>query len=56
MADKSAIFRPGQNGAPQRPRLLEQVHEAIRRRYFSHRTEEAYVRRIAPATYFTGSL
>ncbi len=26
-----------------RPRLLERVHEAIRRRYYSPRTEEAYV-------------
>jgi integron integrase len=27
----------------ERPRLLDEVHEAIRRRYFSRRTEEAYV-------------
>ena len=36
------------------PRLLEQVHEAIRRRYFSRRTEEAYVHRIKRFIYFSG--
>jgi len=36
-----------------RPRLLDQVHEAIRRRYFSRRTEEAYVHWIKRFIYFS---
>ena len=36
------------------PRLREQVHEAIRRRYFSRRTEEAYVHWIKRFIYFSG--
>ncbi len=36
-----------------RPRLLDQVHEAIRRRYFSRRTEEAYVHWIERFIYFS---
>ncbi len=39
---------------PQRPRLLEQVHEAICRRYFSRRTEEAYAHWIRRFIYFSG--
>ena len=38
----------------ERPRLLQQVHEAIRRRYFSRRTEEAYVHWIKRFVYFHG--
>jgi integron integrase len=34
--------------------LLEQVHEAIRRRYFSRRTEQAYVHWIRRFIYFHG--
>jgi integrase len=34
--------------------LLEQVHIASRRRYFSRRTEEAYVHWIKRFIYFTG--
>jgi len=41
-----------QGGRP--PRLLEQVHNAIRRRYFSPRTEEAYVHWIKRFIYFSG--
>ena len=41
-------------GATGRPRLLVQVHEAIRRRYFSRRTEEAYVHWIKRFIYFSG--
>jgi site-specific recombinase XerD len=37
-----------------RPRLLTQVHEAIRRRYYSRRTEEAYVHWIKRYIYFSG--
>jgi hypothetical protein len=42
MDDKSTGSGPA-SGAPRPPRLLDQVHAAIRRRYFSRRTEEAYV-------------
>ena len=31
-----------------------QVHEALRRRYYSHRTEEAYVHWIKRYIYFSG--
>jgi hypothetical protein len=37
-----------------RPRLLAQVDEASRRRYYSHRTEEAYVHWIKRYIYFSG--
>ncbi|OGA26830.1 MAG: integrase [Betaproteobacteria bacterium RIFCSPLOWO2_02_FULL_65_24] len=37
-----------------RPRLLERVHEAIRRRYYSPRTEEAYVHWIRRYIFFNG--
>ena len=36
------------------PRLLERVHEAIRVRHYSRRTEEAYVRLIKRLIYFHG--
>jgi integrase-like protein len=41
------------SSARPRPRLLEQVHDAIRRRYFSRRTEEACVHRIKRFIYFS---
>jgi integron integrase len=41
-------------GAQTPPRLLDQVHEAIRRRYFSRRTEQAYVHWLKRFIYFTG--
>jgi site-specific recombinase XerD len=37
-----------------RPRLLDQVRETIRRKYYSRRTEEAYVFWIRRFIYFTG--
>ena len=37
-----------------RPRLLDRVHEAIRRRYYSRRTEEAYVHWIKRFIVFNG--
>jgi hypothetical protein len=36
------------------PRLREHVHEAIRRRYFSRRTEQAYVHWIKRFIYYSG--
>ena len=36
------------------PRLLTLVHEAIRRKYYSRRTEEAYVHWIKRFIYFHG--
>ncbi len=36
------------------PRLLDRVHEAIRRRYYSRRTEEAYVHWIRRFIFFNG--
>ena len=38
----------------QQPRLMEQVHYAVRRRYFSPRTEEAYRYWIRQYIYFNG--
>lgn len=57
MSDKSN--EPGDPGAAggaqaNRPRLLDQVHEAIRRRYFSRRTEEAYRYWIRRFVFFCG--
>ena len=37
-----------------RPRLLQRVHEAIRVRHYSQRTEEAYVHWIKRLIYFHG--
>ena len=37
-----------------RPRLLDRVHQAIRRRYYSPRTEEAYVHWIKRFIFFNG--
>jgi integrase len=52
MADVSASSDSESSGT--RPRLLVQVHEAIRRRYYSRRTEEAYVHWIRRYIYFSG--
>jgi len=41
-------------GERPRPRLLDEVHEAIRRRYFSRRTEEAYVHWIKRFIFYSG--
>lgn len=38
----------------QKPRLLEAVHQAIRRLHYSRRTEEAYVGWIRQFIYWTG--
>jgi len=51
---KSSPALPPESVEPRRPRLLEQVHEAIRRRYFSRRTEEAYAHWIKRFIYFSG--
>lgn len=37
-----------------KPRLLDQVHEAIRRLHYSRRTEEAYVHWIRRFIFWTG--
>lgn len=52
MGDKSVSSDFASAG--ERPRLLVQVHEAIRRRYYSRRTEEAYVHWIKRFIYFSG--
>lgn len=46
----------GQNAGREiaRPRLLDRVHEAIRRRYYSRRTEEAYIHWIKRFIIFSG--
>jgi integron integrase len=57
MSDESreSLQVPQAGSAEQRrPRLLDQVHEAIRRRYFSRRTEEAYAHWIKRFIYFSG--
>jgi len=42
--------------APRPPRLLDQVHEAIRRLHYSRRTEEAYVHWIKRFIYWSAKL
>jgi len=49
-SENCAGVAPGQRS----PRLLEQVHEAVRRLYLSPRTEEAYVHWIKRFIYFSG--
>jgi len=44
----------GQTLQKQKPRLLEQVHQAIRRLHYSRRTEEAYVGWIKKFIYWSG--
>ena len=51
---ESTIMVPPEGIEPRKPRLLEQVHEAIRRRYFSRRTEEAYAHWIKRFIHFSG--
>ncbi len=51
---ESLIALPAEGVELRRPRLLDQVHEAIRRRYFSRRTEEAYVHWIKRSFIFRG--
>lgn len=54
MIEKSTPSKPTLPDASPRPRLLEQVHETARRRYFSRRTEDAYVYWIRKFIFFTG--
>src|SRR5258708_34660901 len=51
---ESTTVAPPKGVEPRKPHLLEQVHEAIRRRYFSRRTEEAYVHWIRRFIHFSG--
>ena len=44
----------GESGTNTRPRLLDQVRDAVRRRHYSLRTEEAYVYWIRRFIYFSG--
>ena len=54
MAEESAGSNPAGVEASGRPRLLDQVRETIRRKYYSRRTEEAYVHWIKRFVYFYG--
>ena len=54
MTEKSAQSDSVADGPAKPARLLVQVHEAVRRRYFSRRTEEAYVHWIKRFIYFSG--
>ena len=45
---------PGQGDKKTAPRLLDQLRETIRRRYYSRRTEEAYVHWVRRFIYFSG--
>ena len=54
MSGESTKSGGGSGAARTQPLLLDQVHNAIRRRYFSRRTEEAYVRWIKRFIYFHG--
>jgi integrase len=46
---ESTIVVPAEGVEPRRPRLLEQVHEAIRRRYFSRPVPQRAIREAAYA-------
>jgi site-specific recombinase XerD len=56
MGEESGALRegPGQGDKKTAPRLLDQLREAIRRRYYSRRTEEAYVHWVRRFIYFSG--
>ncbi|MEW5862538.1 MAG: phage integrase N-terminal SAM-like domain-containing protein [Pseudomonadota bacterium] len=54
MSDQSNSSEGTAPDGPRRPRLLEQVHEAIRRNHYSRRTEGAYVHWIRRFIYSTG--
>jgi len=47
-------FPGGETPQGRKPRLLEQVHEAVRRLHYSRRTEEAYVHWIRRFIYWSG--
>ena len=51
MAEESTGSNPAGIEASARPRLLDQVRETIRRKYYSRRTEEAYVHWIKRSMY-----
>ena len=51
MHDQGAKSLPAEAG---RPRLLDVVRDAIRRRHYSYRTEETYVRWIRRFIVFSG--
>jgi len=51
---ESTTVAPPEGIEPRKPHLLGQVHEAIRRRYFSRRTEDAYVHWIRRFIHFSG--
>jgi len=53
MSDESGNSAPVAESVG-RPRLLDQVRETIRRKYYSRKTEEAYVHWIKRFIYFTG--
>jgi len=53
MASESSKFSAAAS-TPGQPRLLDRVRETIRRKYYSRRTEEAYVHWIRRFIYFTG--
>lgn len=42
MADNLKVGSPP-GSAPERPKLLDQVRDAVRRKHYSYRTEETYV-------------
>ena len=46
---------PAENSSPIRPRLLDQVRDAIRRLHYSRRTEESYTTRSSALSTFTAS-
>src|SRR5687768_1323906 len=54
MSDESGECARRSESEIGRPRLLERVHEAIRRRYYRRRTEEAYVHWIRRYIVFNG--
>ncbi len=45
---------PEVTASPAQPRLLDQVSDAIRRRHYSYRTEESYIRWIKRFVLFSG--
>lgn len=50
MTDNLKLASPP-GSAPGRPKLLDQVRDAVRRKHYSHRTEETYVHWIKRFTY-----
>lgn len=50
MLNESAVFQD----QPVRPRLLDRLRDAIRRRHYSRRTEEAYIHWTTRFIYFSG--